>query len=163
MAIELGPWWSLDYLRYHQSLLRREEGCAETSSLSDRPLRGPVLKAIDYVSLPVGDLAVSIRFYTDVLLLPLQFEIPGRWASFEVGGVEVALYPRESDEGSGGDLAFLVEDLAATMERLKASGVEFPHGIEAFDLPTGTGRLARFHDPSGNRLELIERSRSASE
>ena len=116
-----------------------------------------MLQRIDYVSLPVEDLTASVRFFREVLGLPLLFDVPGRWAAFNVGGIEVALYPREPDEGRGGDLAFAVRDLAAAMERLTAVGVVFPHGVEAFDLPSGRGRLARFYDPSGNRLELVER------
>lgn len=120
-----------------------------------------MLQQIDYVSLPVENLATSLRFYRDVLGLRLQYEIANRWASFDVGGVELALYPRESNEGRGGDLAFVVADIAEEVERLSVAGVAFPNGVERFDLPSGRGRLARFQDPSGNRLELVERQGSS--
>jgi len=67
------------------------------------------------------------------------------------------VYPREEDEGRGGDVAFSVDDLAAEMAKLQRLGVSFSHGVEPFDLPSGRGRLARFRDPSGNRLELVAR------
>jgi catechol 2,3-dioxygenase-like lactoylglutathione lyase family enzyme len=118
-----------------------------------------MFQRIDYVSVPVEDFPASVRFYGEVLGLRLRFELPHRWAAFDVGGIEVALYPREPNEGRGGDLAFAVKDLAGAMKRLAAAGVAFPHGVEAFDLPSGRGRLARFRDPSGNRLELVEHER----
>ncbi len=39
---------------------------------------------------------------------------------------------------------------------LPAAGVTFPHGIETYGVASGRGRLARFRDPTGNRLELVE-------
>lgn len=84
--------------------------------------------------------------------------MPDRWAEFKLGPISLALYPREPEEGRGGDVGLLVDNLEEQKARLESKGLAFPHGIEEFDLPTKQGRLARFRDPSGNRLELIERS-----
>jgi len=111
---------------------------------------------LDYVSVPVEDLSDAVRFYRDVLGLRLQYEIPRRWAEFSVGSTRLALYPKEEDEGRGGDVAFRVNDLDKEVSRLEACKVVFSHGIEAFEVPDRKGRLARFRDPSGNRLELVE-------
>jgi catechol 2,3-dioxygenase-like lactoylglutathione lyase family enzyme len=117
-----------------------------------------MIQGVDYVSVPVEDFEEAVRFYREVLGLRPHFKLPNRWVEFGLGAVRLALYPREKDEGRGGDVAFLVDNLAGEMDRLKGHGVSFPHGVEAFDLPSGRGRLARFRDPSGNRLELVARS-----
>ena len=110
----------------------------------------------NYISLPVHDMPIAIDFYSNSLGLELSYELPGEWAEFRFGPIQLAVYPKEGDEGQGGDIGITVSDLAATMSSLKSMGISFPHGVESFDLPTGKGHLARFSDPSGNRLELIE-------
>lgn len=115
-----------------------------------------MIRGLEYVSVPAADWSAALRFYGEVLGLPLAFERAERWAEFRAGSFRLAVYPEE-DEGRGGEIGFLVDDLEGEIERLREGGVDFPHGIEPFDLPTGRGRLARFKDPSGNRLELVER------
>ncbi|MFQ5919282.1 MAG: VOC family protein [Thermoplasmata archaeon] len=110
----------------------------------------------DYVSLPVDQLDEAVRFYRDVLGLNLLFKTPERWAEFDLAPLSLALFPGEQGEPRGGEVAFAVSSLTAAMDRLEAAGVEFPHGIEEFQVPTRQGRLARFLDPSGNKLELVE-------
>ncbi len=112
----------------------------------------------DYVSVPVDRLKEAVEFYRDILGLKFLFMTPARWAEFDLGPFVLALYPREADEGRGGEIAFRVGDLPAAMARLSAMGVTFPSGMEEFETPTGRGRLARFRDPSDNKLELVERS-----
>ncbi len=112
----------------------------------------------DYVSLPVDHLDEAVSFYRDVLGLNLLFMTPERWAEFDLAPLSLALYPREKDERRGGEIALVVGNLTAAMARLEALGVEFLHGIEEFQVPTRQGRLARFRDPSGNKLELVESS-----
>jgi catechol 2,3-dioxygenase-like lactoylglutathione lyase family enzyme len=116
----------------------------------------PGILGCDYVSVPVDRLDEGIAFYRDALGLKLSFVIPDRWAEFDLGTISLALYPREAGEGHAGDVGLLVDDLEAEKTRLESKGIEFPHGIERFELPSGRGRLARFHDPFGNRLELME-------
>lgn len=116
-----------------------------------------MILGLEYVSVPAKDWKATLRFYGDSLGLPLAFELPDQWAEFRVGPFRLAVYPEE-EPGRGGDLGILVDDVEREMERLGERGVHFPHGIEPFDLPTGRGRLARFQDPSGNHLELVETS-----
>lgn len=111
----------------------------------------------DYVSVPVDRLEEAVEFYRDVLGLKFLFMTPARWAEFDLGPIFLALYPREPDEARGGDIGLLVDDLQEEMARLESVGVEFSHGIEEFEIPTRKGRLVRFRDPYGNRLELVER------
>lgn len=95
---------------------------------------------ISYVSIPVGDLAAATE---------------GRWVELAAGDVKVALYPRE-DDGRGGEIAFAVRGLDGVKAELESAGVKFPRGVETFDVGGQRGRLARFLDPWGNELELIE-------
>jgi catechol 2,3-dioxygenase-like lactoylglutathione lyase family enzyme len=126
-------------------------------SRKDRQDEGSLgIRGCDYVSLPVDRLDEAVGFYRDALGLKPSFVLPNRWAEFELGAIALALYPREPGEGHGGDIGLLVDDLEGEKTRLESKGIEFPHGIEGFDLPTGRGRLARFLDPYGNRLELME-------
>lgn len=113
---------------------------------------------LDYVSLPVEDMDAAVAFYRDVLGLTLAGETTPRWAEFQLDSLRLALYPGEPGERPSGEVAFRVKNLEEVMDRLRDAGVPFPHGIETFDLPSGRGRLARFRDPSGNRLELVERA-----
>lgn len=115
----------------------------------------------DYISVPVNRMEEAIPFYRDALGLKLAYTLPNRWAEFVLGNISLACYPREPEEGRGGDIGLSVDDLEKEKSRLESKGVRFPHGIEDFDLPTGKGRVARFRDPSGNRLELIERTSSS--
>lgn len=126
-------------------------------SREDPDESNPGILGCDYVSVPVDRLEEAVEFYRNVLGLKYQFTTPDRWAEFDLGPFLLALYPREADEGRGGEIAFRVADLQAAMVRLGERGVDFPHGIEEFQTQTGRGRLARFHDPSDNKLELVER------
>jgi catechol 2,3-dioxygenase-like lactoylglutathione lyase family enzyme len=116
------------------------------------------IRGCDYVSVRVEQMDEAIQFYRDALGLPLVYVLPNRWAEFRLGAISLAMYPREPEEGRGGDIGLSVDDIEEEKTRLESKRVAFPHGIESFDLPTGNGRVARFRDPSGNRLELIERA-----
>jgi catechol 2,3-dioxygenase-like lactoylglutathione lyase family enzyme len=113
-----------------------------------------MITGLSYVSLPVGDLAVAKRFYGETLGLKPRLEMK-TWLEFDAG-FTLALYPAEAGERRGGEVAFTVKGLAAYVEKLKSRGIAFPHGIETFKLATGSGKLARFEDPFGNKLELVE-------
>jgi uncharacterized protein len=114
------------------------------------------IKRVNYVSLPVRDLEAATAFYSSVLGLKVSL-LAKRWVELDAGNVTLALYPTEpGEEARSGEVAFEVERLDAFCEALRAKGVELPHGIEEFSLPTSRGRLARFEDPSGNKLELVE-------
>lgn len=114
-----------------------------------------MITGINYVSLPVSDMAVARHFYGDVLGLTLRLA-SANWLEFQLGMLVLALYPAERGELRGGDVAFSVTGLDTLVQSLKLKGVVFKHGIETFELPTSRGKLARFADPFGNRLELVE-------
>ena len=112
----------------------------------------------DFVSVPVTDMARSIRFYGETLGLPRASDTEG-WPEFQLGE-NVSLYlidPTNIGREFGGphtaSIALRVPDVEAAQRALEAKGVEF-FG-EPFD--TGVCHMAIFHDPDGNTLMLHRR------
>jgi len=107
------------------------------------------------------DLARASAFYSDLLgAEPLATYDPPGLVFFDVGGVRLLL-----DAGAPSALVYLgVDDLGATVERLRAAGVEVrsePHvifGHEDDTLgPAGTDEWMAFVvDSEGNLLGLVE-------
>ena len=112
-----------------------------------------MLNGVSTVWLPVDDMQRAIGFYRDTLGLPVT-EHDGDWVEVDADGLTIGLNARESEtpgpEG-GAVIAFrpdgAIEDV---VEALKGKGVDFAGGIT--DHPWG--RIAAFHDPDGNSLEL---------
>ena len=120
------------------------------------------LQKPDYIVVYVSDMQRSTAFYRDVLGLPMKFTSPG-WTEFNTGSVTLALH-RASDtrpsEQPGrppagyAQLAFVVDDLQALYETLKAQDVHFSLPPEK----QVTGRtLAVMHDPDGFGITLQQR------
>lgn len=119
---------------------------------------------ISFVTLGVGDLDCSIRFYEQVLKLPRR-ETPPTVAFFEMGRTWLALYPREllaadagvSAEGSGFSGFSLAHNVAdeAGVDRLLA---EVAAGGGRVLKPAGPadwgGRTGYFADPDGFLWEV---------
>jgi catechol 2,3-dioxygenase-like lactoylglutathione lyase family enzyme len=68
---------------------------------------------LNYVIKFVSDMSRAVRFYRDVLGLPLKFESPG-WTEFTTGETTLALHPA-SDKNPAGtlQLGFGVTDIQA--------------------------------------------------
>ena len=119
---------------------------------------------ISFVTLGVGDLERSIRFYEGVLGLP-RLETPPEIAFFEMGKTWLALYPREllaADAGvpndgsgfSGFTLAHNVrteEEVDRLLEEVAAGGgrIVKPAGAAEWG-----GRTGYFADPDGFLWEV---------
>ena len=116
----------------------------------------------DYFIVYVSNMQRSVAFYRDVLGLPLKFSSPG-WSEFNTGATTVALHttgdeklpPHQGRPPAGqAHLGFVVDDLQAVYEALKAQDV-------FFSLPPQkqvTGRtLAVLHDPDGLGITLQQR------
>jgi catechol 2,3-dioxygenase-like lactoylglutathione lyase family enzyme len=110
------------------------------------------------------DAAAAASFYADVVGLRAIAAPDEHSAAFrlEDGGVLLLFDPeRTSPEGrfvpahgatGAGHVAFAVDDLAASVERLRAAGVEVEREIS---WPAG-GRSVYFRDPGGNSVEFVE-------
>ncbi len=87
---------------------------------------------VDYVILYVRDLDASIAFYRDVVGLPFKFQ-QSSYAEFATEGTKFALFERSAvpeligrpvtEGGPSGEVAFVVEDVDAEAERMRAAGV----------------------------------------
>jgi len=80
---------------------------------------------LSYVIKFVKNMDAAVKFYRDILGLPLKFESPG-WSEFTTGEVALALHP-SSDKNPPGkmELCFHVEDLPKFYEEMRAKGLRF--------------------------------------
>jgi lactoylglutathione lyase len=118
----------------------------------------------------VDDLDESVAFYTEKLGMELlrRFELPGADATLAFvrdpkSGMEVELtYNHDGRAYELGDafghLAFFVESVDAMFDELKGKGVTF--SLEPKTMKNGT-RIAFAVDPTGYKIELIERPEAA--
>ena len=119
-------------------------------------------RRLSHVSFAVRDVERSLRFYRDLLgLQPVprpDFGFPGAWLA--AGDLQVHLIevPAGTDVGSptpvltpiANHTAFVVADHAATIERLRA------HGLQVVD--GGAMGQSWVQDPDGNVIEFIAES-----
>jgi catechol 2,3-dioxygenase-like lactoylglutathione lyase family enzyme len=109
---------------------------------------------IHHVSINVHDTAVAVEFYTGVLGLTVRADRPdfgfgGAW--LDLAGQQLHLLELEVPEDRGQHFAIRVADLDATVQEIRARGIEIPDPKSV-----GTGRQTVVRDPSGNRIELNE-------
>lgn len=112
---------------------------------------------VDFVRIPVDDIARAKDFYGRILGLadgPTQHD---DWVEYQAGNVTLAVMTPEThdDEFSPlppGTIAFRVPDVAEAKSKLEAAGVEVN---EMWD--SGVCRGAGFRDPAGNAILLHHR------
>ena len=103
----------------------------------------------------VKDMDRSVRFYRDVLGLPLEFQSP-HWSQFDLGNVTLGLHPEGKEvkvsPTSGCTFGFHVADIQKTISELKATGVQvfMEPRREQF------GWLAIVGDPDGYYIQLFQ-------
>ncbi len=116
------------------------------------------VERVDFISVPVTDMARSVQFYGETLGLP---QVPGEaaWPEFQLGE-NVSLYlvdptaiGQEFTAGHIAPIALRVADVEATRAELEAKGVEFTRET----LDTTVCHMAIFEDPDGNGLMLHRR------
>jgi predicted enzyme related to lactoylglutathione lyase len=103
---------------------------------------------VDFIAVPVEDLARADAFYRETLELGRNPTSSGeRWVEYETGNLTIAL------SMYGGVVALRVLDVGESRRELEEAGVTF--AMETFD--SGVCHGAPFSDPDGNRLQLHRR------
>ena len=80
---------------------------------------------LTYVIKFVADMDRAVKFYRDVLGLPLKFQSPG-WSEFGTGETTLALHPASAKNPAGAvELGFTVPDLQEFHREMSQKGVQF--------------------------------------
>src|SRR5438270_12695228 len=116
------------------------------------------ITGVQVVSLPVSDQDRARDFYVDVLGMDLlrdaQMQPGMRWVQVAPRGGETTItlvtWFDTMPAGSARGLVLETDDLDADVDRLRASGLEFPDGIRE----EAWGRYVTLQDPDGNGLVL---------
>jgi predicted enzyme related to lactoylglutathione lyase len=118
----------------------------------------PLVKGVDFVSIPTHDLDAAVEFYKTIVGLPCSVYRKDRhFAEFETGNLTLGLmhpegmgFPHNVNHNA---IALHVDDVAAARATLEQRGVVFRG--ETFD--TGVCHMAFFADLDGNALMLHHR------
>ncbi len=94
------------------------------------------------------DAEADRAFLTDVLRLP-HVDAGGGWLIFALPPAELAMHPADEPRH---ELYLMCDDLDATIQDLRARGVEFTQDITS----ERWGRVTRFRLPSGSEIGLYE-------
>ena len=105
------------------------------------------------VWVPVDDMARAVDFYSDTLGLSVKMRTD-EWTEIDANGLTIGLNAREGTARAhdGGAVITFQPEGSLDDEVSRLQGVDFADGIT--DQPWG--RIAAFHDPDGNVLELYE-------
>lgn len=121
-----------------------------------------MLQNIDYIMIVVSDMKRSVRFYKDMLGIPLKFESP-EWTEFLTGATTLALHiavagaatAAKSEKLAGTcSIGFNVQNLDQTYEELKSKGVSF--AMPPSERQDEGIRLAIALDPDGLPISFAE-------
>jgi predicted enzyme related to lactoylglutathione lyase len=119
---------------------------------------------IQFAELPVGDQSRAKRFYVDHFGCVAAADAPmgnngWRWIELKFPGSETTLHfvnDRPDDSSDGPVLVLVDDDVATTVEALRARGVEIL--TEPHRPPWQPGRtVAEFRDSEGNRMVIGSR------
>jgi lactoylglutathione lyase len=118
-------------------------------------------KRLGAIILLVSDMDKSIKFYRDVLELPIK-NTSSEWVEFFSSGTVLALHPSKSKsrtKNSGVLVGFMVSNLETVAKKLKDKKVEF------FKEPKeeSFGKHAIIADPEGHLISIAEISSKISE
>ena len=117
-----------------------------------------MIKGVAFVAIAVSDQERARKFYQETLeLKPSSTAMEGAWTEYEVGAttIGVGCHPAWQPSRDGTSIAFEVDDIDATIAKLKERGVEFD--LEKTETPVCW--MAQFRDPDGNKLLVHKRKK----
>ena len=115
---------------------------------------------IRQIAVVCKDVARARDFYRDVVGLPHLFDAGPQLSFFDCGGVRLMLSPAEGEATGTSVIYYLVNDIAASTDALRAKGASFvgePHMIAR--MPDHELWLAEFRDSENNVVALMEERR----
>jgi lactoylglutathione lyase len=99
----------------------------------------------------VADMDRAVKFYRDVIGLPLKFQSPG-WSEFATGETTLALHPASEKNPAGKvELGFGVPNIQQFHVEMSSKGVHFPMPPKKQDFG---GLLAQFVDSEGAHVSV---------
>ncbi len=106
---------------------------------------------LGYIIEFVADMDRAIKFYRDVMGLPLKFQAPG-WSEFATGETTLGLHPASEKNPAGKlEMGFNVPDLQQFHAEMTSKGVQFPMAPAKQDFG---GMLAQFVDSEGAHISV---------
>jgi predicted enzyme related to lactoylglutathione lyase len=115
------------------------------------------VERVDFIGVPVQDVARARAFYGETLGLPESTAPDDTWPEFETGNVTLGIFQPDRVgrpfAASSAPIALRVGDVAEARRRLQDAGVTFEGEI----LDSGVCHMAFFQDPDGNALMLHRR------
>ena len=116
-----------------------------------------MIKEIAFTGSSVTDMKRARAFYEDVLgLKPSEEMAGGKWIEYEVGGGIFAITnidPKWTPSNQGTAIAFEVDDMNATIDKLKKSGVQF--FLDESEAPVCWTAIV--YDPDRNKVVIHKR------
>ena len=114
-----------------------------------------MIKEIAFTAYPVTDMARARGFYEGVLGLTVETNHGDKWVEYGIGGgtFVIQTYSKESPSGKRGVIAFEVDDLDATVARLKEAGTPFTMDVTESPIC----RFAMVEDPDGSAVWVHQR------
>jgi predicted enzyme related to lactoylglutathione lyase len=99
----------------------------------------------------VADMDRAVKFYRDMIGLPLKFESPG-WSEFATGETTLALHPASQQNPAGKvEFGFSVPDIHEWHRDMTAKGVRFSMPPRKQDFG---GLLAQLVDSEGGHVSV---------
>jgi predicted enzyme related to lactoylglutathione lyase len=117
-----------------------------------------ITNEVAFVAIAVSDAERARKFYQETLeLQPATTAMGGAWVEYDLGPttIGVGCHPAWKPSRDGTTVAFEVENIDATIAKLKDRGVSFD--IDKMETPVCW--MAQFRDPDGNKLVVHKRKK----
>ncbi len=114
-----------------------------------------MIKEVAFIAIAVSDKERARKFYQETLeLKPSHTAMEGAWVEYDLGTttIGVGCHPAWKPSRDGTTVAFEVEDIDATIAKLKERGVTFD--MEKAETPVCW--MAQFRDPDGHTRQCMD-------